>query len=127
MTKDCAIKVIAMPADANPDGNIFGGWIISQMDLAGALPARSIAHNRVVTVAIDNTIFHKPVFIGDCLECYATVEKIGRTSITVYVEAIVERRYDRTKETVTQGRFVYVSVDQDMKPLAIDEKYKQVK
>lgn len=127
MNQECAIKVIAMPADANPDGNIFGGWIVSQMDLAGALPARSLAHNRVVTVAIDNIIFHKPVFIGDCLECFATIEKIGRTSITVNVEAIVERRYDHTKEKVTEGKFVYVSVDSDMKAIAIEEKYKAIK
>src|SRR5690242_9284765 len=104
MQKDCAIKVIAMPMYANPDGDIFGGWIVSQMDLAGALPARRLAHNRVVTVAIENIVFHKPVFIGDCLECYATIEKVGHSSITVDVEVLVERREDQRKEKVTQGK-----------------------
>ena len=82
---DPAIKVIAMPSDTNPDGDMFGGWIISQMDLSGYLTARKIARKKLATVAIDNIVFHAPVFVGDCLECYTHVEKIGRTSITVTV------------------------------------------
>jgi len=111
-----AIKVIAMPADTNPDGDIFGGWILSQLDLAGYLTARKIARKKLVTVAIDNIVFHSPVFIGDCLECYTTVEKQGRTSITVLVEAYVERKdqsADAPKEKVTEGRFVFVAIDKD--------------
>lgn len=117
--KTIAIKVIAMPADANPDGDVFGGWIVSQMDLAAALTARKIANNRVVTVAIENIDFQKPVFIGDCVECCTTVEKIGNTSIVVFVEVIVERRENRIKEKVTQGKFVFVSVDEHRKPKSI--------
>lgn len=113
MEKNCAIKVIAMPGDANPDGDVFGGWILSQMDLAGGLIARRTARNRTVTVAIENIIFHKPVLIGDCLECYVTVDKIGRSSITMNIEAIVERREVCTKEKVTEGKFVYVSIGKD--------------
>lgn len=124
MHKDCSIKVIAMPGDANPDGDVFGGWILSQMDLAGSLPARKLAHNRVATVAIENIVFHKPVFIGDCIECHAVIEKVGRTSITVNVEVIVERRENHERETVTQGKFVYVAVDSDRKPVEIKEEYK---
>lgn len=119
--QECTLKVIAMPGDANPDGNVFGGWIISQMDLAGALPARRVSRHRVVTVAIDNIIFHKPVFIGDCVECHTTVEKIGRSSITVSVEVIVERRDNYMKEKVTQGRFVYVALGPDWKSIEIQQ------
>ena len=122
MKQECAIKVIAMPKDANPDGNVFGGWIVSQMDLAGALPCRRYSGYKVVTVAIDNIVFHKPVFIGDCLECYTTIEKVGRTSMTIEVIAIVERRNSHIKERVTQGRFVYVAIDEDLKAVVIPPK-----
>ncbi len=118
-----AIKVLAMPADTNPDGDMFGGWIISQMDLAGYLTARKIARKKPVTVAIDNIVFHSPVFIGDCLECYTHVEKIGRSSITIKVEAFVERKdkgANEPKEKVTEGRFVFVVIDKDRKPIAIN-------
>ena len=124
MQTNCAIKVIAMPMYANPDGDIFGGWIVSQMDLAGAVPARRLARNRVVTVAIENIVFHKPVFIGDCLECYTVIEKVGRSSITVDIEVFVERRDRSGREKVTQGRFIYVSIDENRKAMAIPEEYK---
>ncbi|NBX03676.1 MAG: acyl-CoA thioesterase [Alphaproteobacteria bacterium] len=117
-----AIKVVAMPSDTNPDGDMFGGWIISMMDLAGYLTARKIARRKVVTVAFDNIIFHTPVFVGDCLECYTEVEKIGHTSITLKIEAFVERKnsaIDAEKEKVTEGRFVFVAIDSDRKATAI--------
>lgn len=117
-----AIKIIAMPSDTNPDGDMFGGWIISQMDLAGYLTARKIAQSKMATVAIEAIVFHNPVFVGDCLECYATVEKIGRTSITMKVEAYVERKEsaaDAPKEKVTEGRFVFVAIDKERKPKPI--------
>lgn len=126
MHTDCAIKVIAMPMYANPDGDIFGGWIVSQMDLAGALPARRLAHNRVVTVAIENIVFHKPVLVGDCLECYSRIEKIGRSSITVDVEVLVELKDGSRKEKVTHGRFIYVAIDENRKSKAIAEEYKKI-
>lgn len=118
--KEPAIKIIAMPADANADGDMFGGWILSMMDLAGALPARKRAKKRIVTVAVENIVFHKPVFVGDCLECYADIEKVGRSSITVKVETYVERREKEEKEKITEGRFVYVAIGKDRKSVAID-------
>ncbi len=119
-----AIKVIAMPSDINPDGDMFGGWIVSQMDLAGYLTARKIARKKLATVAIDNIVFHAPVFVGDCLECFTHVEKIGRTSITIKVEAYVERKdqdIDAPKERVTEGQFIFVAIDNDRKPSVIGQ------
>jgi len=118
-----AIKVLAMPSDTNTDGDIFGGWIVSQMDLAGYLTARKIARKKLVTVAIDNIVFHSPVFIGDCLECFTEVEKVGRSSIMVKVVAYVERKdngADEPKEKVTEGKFVFVAIDASRKPAAIN-------
>lgn len=118
--KEPSVKVIAMPADANADGDMFGGWILSMMDLAGALPARKRAKKRIVTVAVENIVFHKPVFVGDCLECYAVIEKTGRSSITVLVETFVERREKEEKEKITEGRFVYVAIGPDRKSIPLD-------
>ncbi len=114
-----SIRIVAMPKDANPDGDVFGGWILSMMDIAGAIPARKIAKTRVVTVAMDNVQFHMPIFIGDCLECYSHIEKIGTTSITVRVEAFVERRESEEKIKVTEGRLVYVAIDKDRRKVPI--------
>ena len=116
-----AIKVIAMPSDSNADGDMFGGWIISMMDLAASLPARKLAKKRLVTVAMDEVTFHKPVFVGDCLECYAVIEKIGRTSVTVKVDTYVERKEGLEKEKVTEGRFVMVAIGKDRKPVPIQD------
>jgi acyl-CoA thioesterase YciA len=117
-----AIKVIAMPSDTNPDGNMFGGWIVSMMDLAGAVEARKVVHNNLVTVAIDNIVFHNPVFVGDCVECYTKMERIGRTSVTVKVDVFVQRK-DRSKgdlkEKVTEGSFVFVAIGADRRPVPI--------
>lgn len=117
--KEPAIKIIAMPKDANSDGDMFGGWILSMMDLAGSIPARKTAKCRIVTVAVESIVFHKPVFVGDCLECYAHVEKIGRTSMTVKVETYVERRDRQAKEKITEGRFVFVAIGPDRRPVEI--------
>lgn len=119
--REPAIKVIAMPADSNPDGDVFGGWILSMMDLAGASLARRIARNRTVTVAIDNIIFHKPVLIGDYMECYADLVKIGNTSVTIMVETHVIHRENGNREKVTEGKFVYVSIDQNRRPVKIEQ------
>lgn len=118
---DPAVKVIAMPSDANADGDMFGGWILSMMDLAGSIPARKRAGRRIVTVAIDKIIFHKPVFVGDCLECYAEIEKEGTSSMTVMVEAFVERRETLQKEKVTEGRFVFVAIGDDRRPVPLEK------
>ena len=110
-----------MPADSNPDGDVFGGWILSQMDLAAWVHARKITSHRIVTVVIDNIVFHKPVYVGDCILCYVATEKIGRTSITVKVDVMVERRESYEVDQVTEGRFVYVAIGADRTPVPIKD------
>lgn len=117
--RELVIKVVAMPGDTNPDGDMFGGWILSQMDLAAYLHARKITPHKVVTVAIDNFVFHQPVLVGDCLICYATVTKVGRTSITVKIDAVVERKLSHKTEAVTEGNFVFVAIGPDRKPVPL--------
>lgn len=119
--REPAIKVVAMPKDANSDGDIFGGWILSMMDMAGGIAARKRARKRVVTVAMDDVVFHKPEFIGDCVECYATVDKVGNTSLTVHVETYVERKLDGTRLKVTEGHFTFVALGQDRNPAKVDD------
>jgi acyl-CoA thioesterase YciA len=106
------IRTLAMPADTNPAGDIFGGWVMSQMDIAGAIAAVERVKGRVVTVAVEAMTFIAPVKVGDVLCVYATIERVGTTSITVGLEAWVRRNRldDRTK--VTEARFVYVSLDE---------------
>lgn len=114
-----ALRAIAMPADANPHGDIFGGWLLSQMDLAGSSVATRRAKGRVVTIAITEMTFHKPVFIGDEVSCYAEIVKAGRTSIAVRVESWVRRargEIDEAPIQVTAGLFTYVAVDADRAP-----------
>lgn len=118
--KELVIKVVAMPSDTNPDGDMFGGWILSQMDLAAYLHVRKRTPAKIVTVAIDHIVFHKPVLVGDCLICYASVEVVGRTSITVNIEAVVERKQSQQQEKVTEGRFTYVAIGTDRKPVPLD-------
>lgn len=115
------IRVVAMPADTNSSGDIFGGWLMSQMDLAAWISARKQTKHRLVTVALDGVVFHKPVYVGDCLLCYATVERIGRTSITVHVTAHAERAKGGEVVTVTEGRFTLVALDENREPVAIKD------
>lgn len=121
MNREPAIKVVAMPKDANADGDIFGGWLLSMMDLAGGTMARHIAKNRVVTVAITDIIFHLPVFIGDCLECYGDLIKIGNSSIHIKIESWAERKIGGHKEKVTEGSFIFVAIDEDRKPVKVQK------
>lgn len=116
--REPALRAIAMPADANPHGDIFGGWLLSQMDLAGSSVATRRAHGRVVTIAVTEMTFQKPVFIGDEVTCYAEIVKTGRTSITVRVESWVRRArgVDHDEIKVTEGVFTYVAVDPDRSP-----------
>ncbi len=116
LQRDLVIKVVAMPSDTNPDGDMFGGWILSQMDLAAYLHARKLTTLKLVTVAIDNIVFHRPIFVGDCVICYADIEKTGRTSVTVKIEAMVERKEGLKMEQVTEGRFTLVAIGKDRKP-----------
>lgn len=116
---DLMIRVVAMPADTNSAGDIFGGWLLSQMDLAAAVCARQHTRHRVVTIALDGVVFHQPVYVGDCLLCYGRVERIGRTSITIHVTAQAERIDGSETVDVTEGRFTMVAVDRDRKPIPV--------
>ena len=111
-----ALRAIAMPADANPHGDIFGGWLLSQTDLAGSTVATRRAKGRVVTVAITAMTFHRPVFVGDEVTCYADIIKVGTTSITVKVESWVRRGTGEEHIAVTEGIFTYVAVGSDRRP-----------
>jgi acyl-CoA thioesterase YciA len=113
------LRAIAMPADANPHGDIFGGWLLSQMDLAGGTVATRRAKGRTVTVAVTAMTFHRPVFIGDEVTCYADIIKVGRTSITVKVESWVRRGIGDEQIEVTEGIFTYVAVGSDRRPCPI--------
>ena len=107
------IRTLAMPADTNPAGDIFGGWVMSQMDIAGAIAAVERARGRVVTVAVEAMTFIAPVKVGDILCVYTSIERVGTTSITVAVEAWARRTRLDDRVKVTDGHFVYVSLGED--------------
>jgi acyl-CoA thioesterase YciA len=113
------IRTLAMPADANQNGDIFGGWLLSQMDLAGGVFASKIAKSRTVTVAIEAMNFRKPVFVGDLVSVHGNLVRVGRTSIAVHLEAWVLRRKEMHSILVTDGNFTYVSIDDQGRPQAI--------
>jgi acyl-CoA thioesterase YciA len=113
------IRAIAMPADANPSGDIFGGWLMSQMDLAAANAASRRCHGRCVTVAVDGMVFHEPVFVGDEVSLYCRIVRVGRTSIAVHVEAWRRSRTDQFRLKVTEATFTFVAVDEDRRPRPI--------
>ncbi len=106
------IRTLAMPADTNPAGDIFGGWVMSQMDIAGAIAAVEVARGRVVTVAVEAMTFIAPVKVGDILCVYTTVERVGNTSITIAIESWARRNRLADRVKVTEGRFVYVALDE---------------
>ncbi len=106
------VRTLAMPADTNPSGDIFGGWVMSQMDIAGGIAAYERARGRVVTVAVNAMTFIVPVKVGDVLCVYTTIEKVGTTSITVDIEAWVRRQRISDRIKVTEGKFVYVALDE---------------
>lgn len=116
-----SLRTIAMPADTNPNGDIFGGWILSQMDLAGGTHAFYVAQGRVATVAVTAMKFYKPVNVGDEVSCYCATHKVGNTSVTVSVETWVRRRRQAVEEQVTEGLFTFVAIDPLGKPRPIDE------
>lgn len=116
-----SLRTIAMPADTNPRGDIFGGWILSQMDLAGGTHALFVAQGRVATVALTGMKFHQPVSVGDQVSCYCATERIGRTSITVRVETWVRRGRRSAEEQVTEGLFTFVAIDEDGRPRPITQ------
>jgi acyl-CoA thioesterase YciA len=116
---DLCIRTLAMPANTNQNGDIFGGWLLSQMDLAGGVFASKAAKARTVTVAIEAMNFRKPVFIGDLVSVHASLVKIGKTSITVHLEAWVIRRKEMHSILVTDGNFTYVAIDDQGHPQPI--------
>ena len=112
-----ALRVTPMPADANAHGDIFGGWIMSQVDIAGSVPAARHARGHIATVAVNSFVFKQPVLIGDLVSFYAKIEKTGRTSITVSVEVYAQRNPDQEITVkVTEASLTYVAVGPDRKP-----------
>jgi acyl-CoA thioesterase YciA len=116
---ELVIQTIAMPKDTNPSGDVFGGWLMSQMDLGSGILATKTAKCRVVTVAMEGMAFLQPVRVGDTVACYARVEKIGRTSMTIPVEAWVSRYRSGEMVRVTEAVFTYVAVDSEGKPIPV--------
>ena len=117
--REPAIRMIAMPADANPSGDIFGGWIMSLMDLAGGNTAFQHAGGRVVTVAAKEIVFHVPVLVGDEASCYAEIVRTGRTSLALKIEVWTRRRTGGGRIKVTEGEFTYVRIDENRKPIPL--------
>ena len=115
-----AIRTVPRPLDANSNGDIFGGWVLSQMDIAGAVPAIERAQGRVATVAIDAMTFHAPIYVGDLVSLYAVIEKVGRTSITVKIETVARRGMSGEHVRVTEGTFVYVAIDDQGNPRPVE-------
>ncbi len=113
---ELAIRTLAMPADANPSGDIFGGWVLSQMDIAGGIVAWQRAQGRLATVAVTAMTFHLPVYVGDVLCVYVDIERVGRTSIATWVEAWALRRRGGERVRVTEGEFVFVALDAEGRP-----------
>lgn len=116
---ELVIQTIAMPKDTNPSGDVFGGWLMSQMDLGSGILATKTAKCRVVTVAMDGMAFLQPVRVGDTVACYARVEKIGQTSMTIPVEAWVRRYRSGEMVRVTEAVFTYVAVDAEGRPIPV--------
>lgn len=106
------IQTLAMPADTNANGDIFGGWLVSQMDLAAGVLSKSIAGGRVATVAIDSLHFIKPVHVGDIVSCFCRLDKSGRTSMQIIVDVWTENFQDKTMTHVATGTFVFVAIDE---------------
>ena len=118
--KDPTLRLVPMPADANQSGDIFGGWIMSQVDIAGSVAAVRLAKGRVATVAVNSFLFKQPVFIGDLVSLYADVVRIGRTSITVNVEVYAQRRPEREQVVkVTEATLTFVAVDENRQPRVV--------
>ncbi len=118
------IRNVAMPANTNALGNIFGGWIMSQMDLAGSVVAIEYANSRVVTVAVTSMEFHRSVYVGDLISCFAKIEKVGNTSLTVKVEVFAQRGLEEGIEyvKVTEAVIVYVAIHRDGKPKSLPKR-----
>ena len=119
--RDPAIRVVAMPADANAYGDIFGGWLMSIMDSAAGLTAARYSKGRAVTVAMDGMQFHLPVKVGDEVSVYAEIERVGRTSLTIAAEAWRRERHSEEAVKVTEAKFTFVAVDDNGRPRPIEQ------
>ncbi len=119
---ELSLKTIAMPADTNANGDIFGGWLLSQMDLAGATHAIHYTKGRVVTIGIEAMSFHEPVFVGDGLILYTKITKVGRTSVTVHIESWARRSRQGDVTKVTEGLFTFIAMDDDRHSVSIEER-----
>ena len=118
--KEPTTRLVAMPTNTNAAGDIFGGWIMSQVDLAGSIVALRAAGKRVVTVAVNSFLFKKPVYVGDLISCYADVQKTGNTSLTVFVEVYAERnREQHDVVKVTEATLTFVALDEEGKPTSV--------
>ncbi|MBT4907546.1 MAG: acyl-CoA thioesterase [Rhodospirillaceae bacterium] len=118
---DLFIQTAAMPADTNPNGDIFGGWLLSQMDIAGGIAARIHSGGRTVTIAVESMTFKKPVQVGDVVSCYAEIERVGKTSMTFLIEVWTLRVDSFVREKVTEGVFTYVAIGPDGRPREIEQ------
>ncbi len=116
---DLTLRTLAMPGDANAAGDFFGGWVMAQMDLASGIRAAERAGGRVVTAAVNEMFFEKPVKIGDTLSVYTFIEKVGRTSMVLKVDAVAQRYLTQIEEKVTSARFVMVALDAEGKPTPV--------
>ncbi|WP_417843949.1 acyl-CoA thioesterase [Thalassospira sp.] len=113
---DMCTRTLAMPSDTNPSGDIFGGWLMSQMDIAGGVLASQIAEGRVATVSVDGMTFHRPVYVGDVVCVYGDIDRIGTTSMVLHLEAWVLRRNQPPRIKVTEATFTFVAIDANGRP-----------
>ena len=118
------VQVLAMPADTNANGDIFGGWVVSQMDIASGITARDTSQGRAATVAIDSMTFIRPVKVGDILCVYTALERIGRTSMTIHVEAWAKRFFNNAEEKVTDAIFTFVAIGDSGRPRPVRQDMK---
>ena len=118
---ELTVRTIAMPADTNANGDIFGGWVMSRMDQAGGIAGAERARGRVVTVKVDTMVFIKPVKVGDVLCVYAEVEHVGRSSMRIHVEAWAQRFMKHSRDKVTDATFTFVAVDDAGRPRPVDQ------
>ena len=116
---DLTVRLMAMPADTNANGDIFGGWVLSQMDQAGGIAAVERAEGRVATVAVEAMTFIRPVKVGDVLCVYTSVDRVGRTSMRIHIEAWARRFHSRVREKVTDAHFTFVAIDESGRPRTV--------
>jgi acyl-CoA thioesterase YciA len=118
--KEPTLRVVPRPLDTNPNGDIFGGWVMSQADIAGSIVAYQRARGKVVTIAVNNFVFKKPIFVGDVVSFYGEITKVGRTSITIDIHVYAQRRSSiETCVKVTESTFTYVAIDDNREPRVV--------